>query len=76
VAHILIEFLPQSAKDWEVLGRFRASPEEIAQLRELLEHKDPAAAIDTLPHGIVRDTLRIIILEHGHEARVTFLEDE
>jgi hypothetical protein len=60
---------------WETLGRFRASEAEIAQLRELIEDKDLLAALDTLPGGIVRDTLDVILREHGHEARVQFVED-
>ena len=76
VAHILIEFLPHDASKWEVLGRFTATEAEIAELRALLKaHDSPYGALDRLPKGLLFDALDICRQE-GHDARVTFREED
>jgi hypothetical protein len=77
VAHILIEMRVRKPNAlWEVLWRRHASSDaELAEVRAAIEGKDLLEAIETLPAGIVRDTLDIVLREEGHPARVSVIED-
>lgn len=67
----IIEFLPAGAAEWDLLGRYSASDDELAVLRTLLENRDPYEALSSLPPGMMRDAIDIIRSE-GHAARVLF----
>lgn len=73
--HIVIEFLPHGANHWERLGDFRASDSEIAELRAVLEGRDPFEALADIKHPMMRDILDVLQKE-GHDARVTFREED
>jgi hypothetical protein len=70
---VVIEFKPHDAREWDLLGRFSASEEELLALRELLEsHDDLYAVLDRIPkNSLLWDTLDMLRSE-GHEARVRF----
>jgi hypothetical protein len=71
---VLLEFRPVGAS-WERLGTFTAALDEIAALRSAIErHDNPYDALSTLSRGLLWDTLDVLRVE-GHEARLTFLED-
>lgn len=73
--HIIVEMRPRGSESWELLGRFQASPEEIAALRgALAQHENPYDALSSMPRGLLWDTLDVCRGE-GHEARVTFLKE-
>ena len=74
VAHVLIRFLPQGATDWDTLGRFHESAEVIAELRRVLEGRDPYDALPDVKHQMFRDILGVL-QEQGHVARVEFIEE-
>ena len=72
---VVIEFKPHGARQWDFLGRFSASEEELLALRELLQsHDDLWAVLDRIPKGLLWDTLDVLRSE-GYEARVSFVED-
>ena len=76
MANVVIEFKAHDAREWDLLGRFSTSEEELLALRELLEsHGDLYAVLDRIPkNSLLRDTLDMLHSE-GHEARVRFEDD-
>jgi hypothetical protein len=55
---------------------FNAPEDHIAELRVLMDGRDPREVLELIPPGIIRDTCDIIINELGQEAQVRFVEDQ
>jgi hypothetical protein len=71
-----IELCVPSDGQYDLVGHFSASQEEIAAIRAVLErHADPLDALEELPRGLVWDVLDSI-KQQGWLARVTPIEDD
>jgi len=69
---VLIEMMAHGSKTWESLGVFTATPAEAAQIRAVMEGRDPYDALDQLPRGtLLYDTLDMCRSE-GHDVRLSF----
>jgi hypothetical protein len=74
VARVIISMRRPGATASSSLGNFSASDGEIAELRELLEGREPFEVLECIPRGLIWDALDILRSD-GYEARVTFHED-
>lgn len=74
VPYATIEMRRPDRTAWDYVGRFRAPDNEIAELRALLEDREPYEALSSLPRGIIWDTLDSI-REMGCLARAQFHDD-
>jgi hypothetical protein len=71
---LLLE-IRSKTEGWSTLGRFSATPEELAQLHAIVSrHANPLDAIEHLPRGLLRDALQIC-QQDGLEVRATAVEE-
>jgi hypothetical protein len=75
VGKMVIEFRRPESAAWDSLGTFAAlSENDVAELREVLEGREPLDSIDQITNPLVADTLDIL-RKDGYLVRVTFPTD-